>query len=44
MLGANPKWVVNLRTWGEYGIMKEGKDKKSVDRGIPMIFMGYPAN
>ena len=24
--------------------MKEGKDKKSVDRGIPMMFVGYPAN
>ena len=31
VLGSNPKWVVNLRTFGECGIVKEGKDKKSVD-------------
>ena len=44
VLGANPKWVVNLRTFGECGIVKEGKNKKSVDRGIAMMFVGYPAN
>ena len=44
MLGANPKWVVNFRTWGERGVVKEGKGKKSVDRGIPMMFVGYPEN
>ena len=44
VLGANPKWVVNLRTFGECGIVKEGKNKKSVDRDIAMMFVGYPAN
>ena len=44
MLGVNPKWVVNLRTWGERGVVKETKGKKSVDRGTPMMFVGYPEN
>ena len=44
MLGANLKWVVNSRTWGERGVVKEGNGKKPVDRDIPMMFVGYPEN
>ena len=38
ILGANPKWVVDLKTWSRIGIVKEGKNKKSVVRKIPMMF------
>ena len=44
MLGANSKWVMNLRTLGKSGIAKEGKGKKLVNRGTPMIVVGYPEN
>jgi len=42
--GSNPKWANNLRTFGEAGVVKEGKDGKSGDRGTTMMFVGYPAN
>ncbi len=36
-----PKFVKYLRTFGEAGIVKNGKDGKVGDRGITMLFMGY---
>ena len=39
--GKNPKWVMNIQTWGESGVVKEGKDG---DRGIGMMFDGYSLN
>ena len=41
---SNPNWAVNLRTWGEAGVVTDGPDGKSGDRGIEMMFVGYPAN
>ena len=41
--GKNPRWATNLRTWGEAGVVKEGKDGKTGDKGIAM-FVGYPVN
>ncbi len=26
--GKNPRWASNLRTWGEAGVVKEGKNGK----------------
>jgi hypothetical protein len=40
----NPSWSRNLRTWGEAGVVKEGKDGKTGNRGIAMMFIGYPNN
>ena len=42
--GKNLKWATNLRTWGEAGVVKEGKDRKTGDKGIAMMFVGYPLN
>ena len=42
--GKKTKWVVNLQTFGECKIVKEGKSKKSVDRSIAIMFVGYPVN
>ena len=36
-----PKIVNYLRTFGEAGIVKNGKDGKVGDRGITMLFVGY---
>jgi hypothetical protein len=36
-----PKFVKYLRTFGEAGIVKNGKDGKVGDRGITMPFVGY---
>jgi hypothetical protein len=33
-----------LRTWGEAGIIKTGKDGKTGDRGVTGIFIGYASN
>jgi len=41
---SNPSWAVNLRTWGEAGVVAEGSNGKSGDRGTEMMFVGYPAN
>ena len=41
---ANPRWTKKLRTWGEAGVVKEGKDGKTRDRGEAMMFVGYPFN
>ncbi len=43
-LGSNPRWSNNLRTWGEAGVVKEGKNKKTGDRGQAMMFVGYATN
>ena len=42
--GNNPRWATHLRTWGEAGVVKEGKDEKTGDKGIAMMFVGYPVN
>ncbi len=34
------KFVKHLRTFGEAGIVKYGKDGKVGDRGITMVFVG----
>ena len=39
-----PKWTRNMRTFGEVGVVKEGKDAKTDDREIEMVFVGYPFN
>ena len=36
-----PKFVKYLRTFGEAGIVKNGKDGKVGNRGITMVFVGY---
>ena len=36
-----PKFVKHLRTFGEAGIVKNGKDGKVGDRGITMVFVGH---
>ena len=33
MFGANPTWSNKLRVWGEAGVVAEGKDSKTGDRG-----------
>jgi hypothetical protein len=41
VFGQNPKWVTHMRTFGEAGVVAEGKHGKIGDRGIPMMFVGY---
>ena len=36
-----PKFINYLRTFGEAGIVKNGKDRKVGNRGISMVFVGY---
>ena len=36
-----PAWSKNLKTWGEAGTVKTGKDGKLGDRGVTMIFVGF---
>ena len=43
VFGKNPRWVVNLRNWGEAGVVKLGKDGKTGDRGATMMFISYPS-
>ena len=45
-MGANPGWVKNFHTWGEAGTvsLKEGKHPKMKNKGIKMMFVGYPDN
>jgi hypothetical protein len=38
----NPNWVINMRTWGEAGVMTEGSDGKDGYHGIEMMFVRYP--
>ena len=40
----NTRWATNLRTWREAEAVKEGKDGKTGDKGIAMMFVGYPVN
>jgi hypothetical protein len=39
-----PKWATKstIRVFGEAGIVKQGKNGKLGDRGVPMVFVGYP--
>ena len=39
-----PTWAEVLRTWGEAGTVKWGKNGKLGDRGITMMFVGYANN
>jgi hypothetical protein len=39
--GKVPKWATKLRTYGKAGVVKEGKDGKTGDRGQDMMFVGY---
>ena len=41
LFGANPTWSKKLHVWGEAGIIAEGKDSKTGDRGATMMFVGY---
>ena len=42
--GKNPRWARNLHVFGEAGVVKEGKDGKTGDRGQTLMFVGYPFN
>ena len=41
-----PKWANprRIRTFGEAGVVRRGKNGKLGDRGIPMVFVGYADN
>ena len=42
---SNPKWAnTKIRTFGQAGVVTRGKNGKLGDRGIPMMFVGYPIN
>ena len=41
LFGANPTWSKKLRVWGEAGVVAEGKDSKTGNRGATMMFVGY---
>ena len=44
--GVNPEWAYFLRTFGEIGIVQDGRlghiKGKLTNRGIPCMFIGYP--
>ena len=44
--GTNPEWAYFLRTFGEIGIVQDGRlghiKGKLTNRGIPCMFIGYP--
>jgi hypothetical protein len=40
LFGANPTWSKKLHAWGEAGVVAEGKDSKTGDRGATMMFVG----
>ncbi|MGL5501387.1 MAG: hypothetical protein ACRDCK_09620, partial [Plesiomonas shigelloides] len=44
--GFEPEWTKYLHTWGEAGVvsLKEKKHPKVQDKGITMMFAGYPDN
>ena len=42
--GSNPTWSRNLRTFGEAGVVKDAKNVKTRNRGVTMMFVGYPDN
>jgi hypothetical protein len=39
--GENPRWANNLHVIGEAAVVKDGKDGKTGDRGITVMFVGY---
>ena len=41
MFGANPTWSKKLCVWGEVGVVAEGKDSKTGNKGATMMFIGY---
>ena len=41
MFGANPMWSEKLCVWGKAGVVAEGKDSKTGNRGATMMFVGY---
>ena len=41
MFGENPTWSKKLHVWGEAGVVAEGKDSKTGNRGATMMFVGY---
>jgi hypothetical protein len=47
-VGKSPGWVKFLRTFGEVGIVQDGKKKKMSskldNKGFPAMFVGYPQN
>jgi hypothetical protein len=44
--GVLPKWIKNMKPFGEIGVISDEKNKhirsKLSDRGFPAIFIGYP--
>ena len=46
LLGKNPRFVENMRTWGEAGVVKEPKSWKSKlgKHGRKAMFVGYALN
>ena len=41
MFGVNPSWAQKLHVWGEAGVVAEGKNSKTGDKGATMMFVGY---
>jgi hypothetical protein len=41
LFGANPTWYKKLHVWGEAGVVAEGKDSKTGNRDVTMMFVGY---
>ena len=41
VFGVNPSWSNKLKVWAKAGVVAEGKDAKTGDRGATMMFVGY---
>ena len=41
LFGVNPTWSKKLHVWGETGVVAEGKDSETGDKGATMMFVGY---
>ena len=41
MFSVKPSWSRNLHVWGEAGVVMEGKNSKTGDKGITMMFASY---
>ena len=43
LIGADPRFILSMRTWGEEGVIKVGKGCKSKlgNRGMEVMFIGY---
>jgi hypothetical protein len=41
MFDANPAWSKKQHVWGEAGVVAEGKDSKTGDRGATIMFVSY---